>query len=708
MPLPLPSLDDRRWQDLVDEGRALIPLHAPGWTDHNVHDVGITFMELLAAITEADLFRIDLVGDEHRRKFLALVGVRPRPPRGTRAVVSIRAAAGAFDLPSGFEFGSTRRQFRYRMEHGLTVVAGGLDAVWTQAGGVTRDLTADLKRGTSIAPFGNDPEPGAALVLGMAPPDPAGKTLSVQFVVTDERTGEREALRDPAEPLLHHDARVAWEVRTGPSTWRELADDDVRDGTRAFTLSGRVQVHMPADMVQDTFADDDRNLYLLRCRLVSGRYDDAPRLATIAWNGVIVRQEVPTGSDWVLAAGAGVQGPVPTAGEPVQFTAVFDAAGRISDIEFDAADAPAFLALDYEAPQPGTEGRLSLEATVAGKGNGKPGQEVALAEPLVADSSLVLHTLEEANWVRWEARPDFTASEPADTHYVPDPTTGAVRFGDGASGRAVPSGARIVVAYDTTHGEAGNVDRGTIDTVAASAHNLAAVVDLDATRGNIGKVEQPLPAAHGSDAESLEAAAARAVELVEASGRAVTLDDFRTLALAAPGTRVARVEAWANTHPAFPCLKAPGIVTLVVLPFLPRERPQPTPALRRRVLSHLVPRTILGTRLEVVGPEYVEVRVCAQVQACAGVSTAGLAERIRERLDAFFHPLHGGEAGEGWPFGRDVYRSEVLQVIDETPGVEHVLTLELITGDCDATCANVCVPLAGLIAAGNHTIEVTR
>ena len=42
MPLPLPHLDDRRWQDLVEEGRALIPRLAPAWTDHNVHDPGIT------------------------------------------------------------------------------------------------------------------------------------------------------------------------------------------------------------------------------------------------------------------------------------------------------------------------------------------------------------------------------------------------------------------------------------------------------------------------------------------------------------------------------------------------------------------------------------------------------------------------------------------------------------------------------------------
>jgi hypothetical protein len=72
MPLLLPDLDDRRWTDLVDEGRALIPLFSTVWTDHNLHDPGITFMELFAGETELDLYRVNRVPPSHVRKFLAL------------------------------------------------------------------------------------------------------------------------------------------------------------------------------------------------------------------------------------------------------------------------------------------------------------------------------------------------------------------------------------------------------------------------------------------------------------------------------------------------------------------------------------------------------------------------------------------------------------------------------------------------------------
>jgi hypothetical protein len=110
--------------------------------------------------------------------------------------------------------------------------------------------------------------------------------------------------------------------------------------------------------------------------------------------------------------------------------------------------------------------------------------------------------------------------------------------------------------------------------------------------------------------------------------------------------------------------------------------------------------------VEVFGPTYVEVAVRARVRAHPRTSAAALRERITAALARFFHPLKGGPDGGGWPFGRDVYRSEVLQVIDETDGVDHVLALELAVGDGDPLCGNVCLGSTGLVASGRHRIEI--
>ena len=53
MRLPAPNLDDRRFQDILDEARRLIPRYCPEWTDHNLSDPGITLLELFAFVHPA-------------------------------------------------------------------------------------------------------------------------------------------------------------------------------------------------------------------------------------------------------------------------------------------------------------------------------------------------------------------------------------------------------------------------------------------------------------------------------------------------------------------------------------------------------------------------------------------------------------------------------------------------------------------------------
>jgi predicted phage baseplate assembly protein len=133
----------------------------------------------------------------------------------------------------------------------------------------------------------------------------------------------------------------------------------------------------------------------------------------------------------------------------------------------------------------------------------------------------------------------------------------------------------------------------------------------------------------------------------------------------------------------------------------------PTDATRRAVAAYLARRRVIGTRVAVVGPEYTEVTVRARVRALRGAAPDRLRELVIAALDRFLHALEGGPYHTGWPFGRDVYRSEVLQVLDDTPGVDHVLDLELIADGGAPRCGNLCLGPIGLPVAGPHQIEVS-
>ena len=83
MPLPIPTLDDRTFDQLVEEAKTLIPKHFPAWTDHNYSDPGIAFMELFAFLIENTIYQINRVPDRSLEHFASLLGVAPTPSEPT-------------------------------------------------------------------------------------------------------------------------------------------------------------------------------------------------------------------------------------------------------------------------------------------------------------------------------------------------------------------------------------------------------------------------------------------------------------------------------------------------------------------------------------------------------------------------------------------------------------------------------------------------
>ena len=75
MTLPKENLDDKNFEELVKEAVSRIPVYALEWTDHNIHDPGITFIELFAWLAEMQIYRLNMISDESYRKFLTLVGI---------------------------------------------------------------------------------------------------------------------------------------------------------------------------------------------------------------------------------------------------------------------------------------------------------------------------------------------------------------------------------------------------------------------------------------------------------------------------------------------------------------------------------------------------------------------------------------------------------------------------------------------------------
>lgn len=128
--------------------------------------------------------------------------------------------------------------------------------------------------------------------------------------------------------------------------------------------------------------------------------------------------------------------------------------------------------------------------------------------------------------------------------------------------------------------------------------------------------------------------------------------------------------------------KAPGHISLVVVPEAPHTEatPQPSPALLAALWRFFDERRLLTVRHDVVGPEYVKIKIGATLILQEGAGKEEVSKRVREIITNFFHPLKGGPEGNGWPFGRSVYLSEVYELLDGVVGVDYVekVNLELV------------------------------
>jgi len=97
MPLQIPSIDDRRYQDLVTEALARVPVHNPEWTNFNKSDPGVTLIELFAFLTENLLYRANQIPERNRRKFLQLLGVPLQPSASAVGLVTFTNDRGPLE-----------------------------------------------------------------------------------------------------------------------------------------------------------------------------------------------------------------------------------------------------------------------------------------------------------------------------------------------------------------------------------------------------------------------------------------------------------------------------------------------------------------------------------------------------------------------------------------------------------------------------------
>jgi hypothetical protein len=248
----------------------------------------------------------------------------------------------------------------------------------------------------------------------------------------------------------------------------------------------------------------------------------------------------------------------------------------------------------------------------------------------------------------FSAERDLLGSDGADRTFVvevEDDGRTTLRFGDGRHGLRPRPGASFAATYRIGQGAPGNVGAEAIAHIVSDDFRLAAA-------------RNPLPAAGGIDPESIETVRQRAPFAFRTLERAVTPEDYASLAERDPAIqRAAATFRWTGSwYTAFVTADRTG-GRAVDGGF--------EDATRRR----LDPYRMAGMDLEIdtprfvpveldltvcVAPDYFRANVATAVRAALGTSPAGL-----------FHP-------DRWTFAQPVYLSAVIAAVQALAGVRSV------------------------------------
>lgn len=423
MGIPVPNLDDRRFQDLVDDGKRLVQQRCPEWTDHNVHDPGVTLIETFAFMTDQLLYRLNRVPDKMFLTFLDLIGVSLLPPTAARAEVTFWMSAPQPDplrIPPGTQVSTARSETEdpvvFTTVRSLTVVPCSLDMLATQSEGSDAVLREEeMLTSERVMAFSEQPAYQDCLLFGLTDAVPSN-ALVLRMDCRVEGVGV-----DPRNPPL------VWEAWT-PGGW--VACDVDRDETGGLNRPGDVVLHVPdshrASLVRR------RRAGWVRCRVI-------PPVE---------------GQPYYSAS--------PTVGEVTAFTI----GGTVPAVH---ADQIRNETLGLSEGVPGQVFTVARPPVV-------PGDERFVVEVAGGDG-----------WDEWDVVDTFANSGPQDKHVTLDLTTGQVSFGpavrerDGTLtnyGSVPPKAAPIRVrSYLTGGGRRGNVSRGAITTLRSTIPFVASVTN---------------------------------------------------------------------------------------------------------------------------------------------------------------------------------------------------------------------------------------
>jgi hypothetical protein len=726
MPLQIPNLDDRRYQELLDEALARVPVHNPEWTNFNKSDPGVTLIEIFAFLTENLLYRSNQIPERNRRKFLSLLGVPLQAASSAVGLVQFtneRGPAQAITLNDGLEVRAG--QVPFRTVQGLDVLPVEAQVFFKRKLTPTDTTVTDYYK-LLYASYNDTEIDDASIELYETVPldakladgvdigqETSDGSLWIAFLTrandkpTDKTEAALEDLRDKIREAIAGKTISLGIVPALANATRELTPlGQVADAAAQTQLRYEIP-----NVTGGTVLPDDPALRVAKYKPLDAR---APT-DVLAKPGV-VEITLPGNKDelklWTnldpLEPGVG---DFPPALEDTNLDERVVTWLRIRP--FATAVAARLLWVGINTVFVSQRARVSNELLPSG--TGAPDQSAVLSQkPVIARSVRLTVTTKDGQTRLWQeiddllgAGPEVPVQDarlppgtPAATNMLTEVFTvnaesGEIRFGDGTRGKRPPAGATLRASYDHGVGIAGNVGANSINTSPALPAGL--------------KVSNPVRTWNGADAEAVAEGEKQIARYLQHRDRLVNASDFATIVQRTPGIQLGRVDVLPAYNPALTSSEpgdAPGAVTLMVIPRYDAKQPDaplPDKLFLEAICKYLDPRRLVTTEVFLRGPEYISIWVSVGISVVAGTSVAQVREAVKLALLQFLSPLppagaptldtqaaflttpQYAAAQNGWPLRKQITDRELLAVASRQNGVLSVKDVLIAKGTDTAT-----------------------
>lgn len=641
--LPDISLDDENYDEILDEAKNIIISLYPEWTDFNRHDPGITLLELFAMLKESQQFFADRIGEENKKKYLKLLGIRRKSKEPARCLVQIKVDENHQMFRNhkldaeGLCFENIRKK---------QTVKGDVSYCMAVCDGKEEDFISrgQLEFGNMLhfSVFGKNAKPGNQFYLCFDEPLPLRVWLDLYIQIYQGYGIKRNPLKGCGfVPLV----QLKWQYYTKKG-WKTFGN--VQDETHAFLFDGFIRFAVEDSLEQLTVCG--RRGYFIRAVLWEGEYDVSPVLTRISMNicevvqkdtlaecmiqekeedtiridtelAVLGKSEVYLGKDGVFYPVAAFEKEICREEGNVKFT--------VEDERM--ADAHQLMVVNRDLSY--------VYKRIAGTGNGFPYQEIDLEDLQVIYESfeILVQDMENGGGFRlWHKVEDFAKSSAKDRHYIFDSRRGILRFGDCIHGMA-PEGDIILAGFVRTMGSDGNVKTGKISRFCMEGLEEIALSNICDGFG-------------GCDEEPLEESFLRARKYIKESECAVTGQDYERYARQTPGLMIESCKVLhIDDIRQFMKKVDETAVYMVVKPYGRNMGEQAEKRYIQNIKGYLERYRMIGNRVVVFFPEYVEVQV--YVEVAVKPQYHHIEERVRQAVRDFFD-IYKEEFGGVIAYGR--------------------------------------------------------